>query len=743
VSVPPPQSRPGVVIVSVLLGLGTCAGLAVPWQVGCRADSADPGQPPPLVLEDPPQPLIPVRPRTEADQDRLDALALFAAARTHEQRQEYAQALRLYQRALRCDPGALAVVRAIIPLTLRLKRDAEAVRYVLKAVEVEEPDSGRLQRLGTFLFQAGDLKGAVRVYEKALAARQGAKQTADDVRLRMVLGRLYYAAQEHGKAADCFARAADALDHPQQYGLDDQTRKQLQGEPGLTYNLFGETFLLADRLDEAEAAFAKANQLAPNPALLAFNQARIHARRGQPQQAFAELEACFQGHLAGEGTAPYELLAQVLTALGKKGELIERLEKLRAEDPKNLPLGYFLAEQYHQAAQFGKAEPLYVELVEKAPTPTGYRRLAEIYGKTKRPDALLTVLGEVVEKTGLLETLGAEVQTISGDAALMKSLVETARQWCRDEPKKADYDVRFAVALLALEAKQSGTAAEFFNLAIQSQPDQAADVFLTWGLGLLLEERPGEAAEVFQRGIDRQVLPENDPRLYYFLAEALALDKQNDKALAAARKAAEKKPDVARYPSRVAWILYRARRWDEAIEAYRRLIERFDADYASGETRDVLREARLVLSSLYVLKEDPAQAEEWLQQVLDEFPDDVGASNDLGYLWADQGKHLHRALNMIQHAVDAEPDNAAYRDSLGWVYYRLGRPNEAVAELQKAIAAEDEPDPLILDHLGDAHLKANQPAEAKRAWRAAVEAFKKQKEPQKAQEVERKLKAHE
>jgi tetratricopeptide (TPR) repeat protein len=239
------------------------------------------------------------------------------------------------------------------------------------------------------------------------------------------------------------------------------------------------------------------------------------------------------------------------------------------------------------------------------------------------------------------------------------------------------------------------------------------------------------------------VLPENDPRLYYLLAESLALDKQNDKALAAARKAAEKKQDVARYPSRVAWILYRARRWDEAIEAYRRLIERFDADYASGETRDVLREARLVLSSLYVLKEDPAQAEEWLQQVLDEFPDDVGASNDLGYLWADQGKHLQRALNMIQHAVDVEPQNAAYRDSLGWVYYRLGRYPEAVAELQKAAAAEEEPDPLILDHLGDAHLKANQPAKAKRAWRAAIEAFKKQKEPQKAQEVERKLKAHE
>ena len=59
--------------------------------------------------------------------------------------------------------------------------------------------------------------------------------------------------------------------------------------------------------------------------------------------------------------------------------------------------------------------------------------------------------------------------------------------------------------------------------------------------------------------------------------------------------------------------------------------------------------------------------------MLDEFPDDAGAMNDLGYLWADQDKNLQRARRMIRKAVDAEPDNAAYRDSLGWVLFRLGR----------------------------------------------------------------------
>ena len=100
--------------------------------------------------------------------------------------------------------------------------------------------------------------------------------------------------------------------------------------------------------------------------------------------------------------------------------------------------------------------------------------------------------------------------------------------------------------------------------------------------------------------------------------------------------AAEKKTDSARFRGRPAWVLYHAKRYDEAVKAYRELIDEFDADHASAETRDALREARLSLSNLCVIKGDLPQAEEWLEQVLDEFPDDAGAMNDLGYLWADR-----------------------------------------------------------------------------------------------------------
>ncbi|HEV2973225.1 MAG TPA: hypothetical protein VGY55_24880, partial [Pirellulales bacterium] len=75
-------------------------------------------------FEDEPQPLVSEHPRTEEEQDRLDAAAKFAAGRTLEQREESAAALRLYERAARLDPQATPILRELVPLAYRLNRRA-------------------------------------------------------------------------------------------------------------------------------------------------------------------------------------------------------------------------------------------------------------------------------------------------------------------------------------------------------------------------------------------------------------------------------------------------------------------------------------------------------------------------------------------------------------------------------------------------------------------------------------------
>jgi len=714
--------------------------------------------PAPLVLDDAPELLAPRRPRTEADRDHIEALALWAAGRTHQQNKEYAKALRCYQRALRFDPRSSEIVQAIIPIADRLDRHAVAARYALIDVELKDADPMLLRRLAVFLAGEGDWTSAAALYEKAVSVRKDAKQSAADVFLRMEMGRLYLLMEKYGRAAECFAHVVNAVEHPDEFALDAHLSKALLDDPGQTYQLMGECFLAADRPEDARAAFQKIEEHSLNNAMRQYNLARVNAQTGKPAEALEALEACFAekgdrsdlpqsgpkgaSHKSdlspsGQGTAPCETLADVLEKLGKKDELIGRLEKLHAAEPDNLPLGYFLAARLRDTGKTRQAESLYRKLLDGKPMPAGYRELADILRRAKRFDALLSVLGESVEKIGVLNTLGGEEQTISGDGESLRGLVDAARKSIGKTPDKSAFCKALAVAVLALEAKRFETAGEFFGLALEADPQRADEALMLWGVGLLSGDRAAEAVVVFRRAIDQTALPNGGPAFHFYLAGALALEGRVDKALAAARIAAEKNKSSARHRGRAAWVLYYCRRHDEAMEAYRELIDEFDADHAFAETREVLHEARMALSNLAVIKGDKPQAEEWLEQVLDEFPDDLGAMNDLGYLWADQGKNLRRAERMIRRAVAAEPEKTAYRDSLGWVLYRTQKYSEAVTELEKA--ADDEPDGVVLDHLGDSYFKTGQRDKAVAAWRKAAEEFRKEFDTEKAKTVEQKL----
>ena len=732
----PTQALLGLLVALALLDTGA---IAVP---GGRDSLGIEAGPPPLLLDETPQSFVPKRPRSQADRDRLEALSLFAAARMHQQREEPARALRLYQRAFRLDPEAVSAVREIVGLAFDLDRHSEAVRYALKAVELEDTDPVLLRRLGVYLTEKGDLAGAAKLYERAIAASVEQPPELTGIVLRMEAGRLHHLLGDYARAADRFAQVRDALKHPDRHGLDPQAQRILLDKPGPTYSLFGECFLRAKRWDEAREAFEKAHQLAPNEPLLNYHRAQLHAAQGDASAALGALLSALKHELPNVQTAPYELLATLLEQDGKAQELLSRLEKLHAAQPNNTALAYFLADKRLEAKQYDKAESLYRELLQSSPTLTGYRSLVSVYLQTRRPTPLLEVLGQLASKAGSLEPLGSEVEQLLGDPKLVDQMVEAVRkspvqEAVATETAEIDYGIPLAAALLSLARDETAAAADCFNRAIRVAPDQKAGVLLLWGIELLLADHPAEAAAVFQRAVDETALPKDNPTFHFYLASALALDDRIDAALAAARKAVELDDDSPRYHSRVGWILYHGERYDAAREAYRQLLDRFDADHASPETRDILREARLVLSSICVLQEDSPQAQEWLEQVLDEFPDDVGALNDLGYLWADQNKHLDRALRMIQYAVDAEPENLAYRDSLGWALYRLGRYEEAVGELRTAAAGD--PDSVVLDHLGDALLKVGRAQEAIEQWRRAAEVYRQQNEPEKAKQIEVKI----
>ena len=277
-------------------------------------------------------------------------------------------------------------------------------------VELTDIDPLRSRRLAVHVGEENDWVRAMALYEKALAVRGKDKETATDILLQMELGRIYHFSEKYQQAADNFAHVLYAIDHPDKFAIDQQFGKALLGDAVATYQTMGDCFLAAGRPQEARAVFEKAERLKSDKALWQFHLACVQAKSGKPAEALAALEAAFAEHLHDEGMTPYDTLADVLGSLGRKKELIGRLEKLRAAEPANAALGYALAAQYRAAGKTDKAEALYVTLLKERPTLAGYRGLVEIYRQGKRFDALLTLMGNMLEKTSVLETLGTEVR---------------------------------------------------------------------------------------------------------------------------------------------------------------------------------------------------------------------------------------------------------------------------------------------------------------------------------------------
>ncbi|MEI7036009.1 tetratricopeptide repeat protein [Fulvimonas yonginensis] len=80
-------------------------------------------------------------------------------------------------------------------------------------------------------------------------------------------------------------------------------------------------------------------------------------------------------------------------------------------------------------------------------------------------------------------------------------------------------------------------------------------------------------------------------------------------------------------------------------------------------------------------------------------PNDVDASNALGYTLADAGRDLPEAKKLIEVARAAKPHDPAIADSWGWLQYRLGHLDEAARALRQAWNAAKDADVGV--HLGE------------------------------------------
>lgn len=685
-----------------------------PHRLAAEIDQSAP--PVPLqTLDDVPLELDPARPRTEEQEDQLHATALYSAGRLHERQLNVAKAVKLFQRAIRYDPDNRdALLRLVYYLDVQ-KRLPELARYAVLLAKTDRGDARTLYRAIAYLMVEGRQSDALKLYEQKVKQNSPDIHDAYWIQLHKLVGQEYLTAEKFELAAKAYAIVEDTLNKPDEFGLGEGVAKRLHGDnPAELWVLVAEAFLKAGQVDRAEEVLKRVVDQNPKLQLADYAEAQIQAARGNDRQALKSLESYFDSKATEQGEGPYRLLEEILTRQKKADTLIERLEGLQKEDPHNLRLGYFLASRYVAADQESAAQQLLENLLTEQLTEE-----------------------EIVEWLGGLEKLSTELGAAAGSDSLMKKVVATVQQ--RIDKEEQSFDQNLAIALLASDAGDLELAAEYYKLAAAVDPDQKARVYEIWGMSLEQADNYPAAAKVFRRAIDEKVADKDDPRFHFYLSRALAIEDQFDEALKMALYAVEKDERNAQYRNGLAWIHYLADRRAEAINAYQSMLEDFDSDHSLYAMREYLRNARYLLSVLYARDGNLKMAAEMLEQVLDEYPDDVQAANDLGYLWADEAVHLKRAHRMILYAVKAEPDNIAYRDSLGWVLHRLGRNTEALVELKRAVSGEDDPDGVILDHLADVQHALGQEAAAKESWQRAISAFEKTENVEEADKVKAKL----
>ena len=106
-------------------------------------------------------------------------------------------------------------------------------------------------------------------------------------------------------------------------------------------------------------------------------------------------------------------------------------------------------------------------------------------------------------------------------------------------------------------------------------------------------------------------------------------------------------------------------------------------------------------------------------RALEFVPDQPFVLNYLGYSWAEQGRNLVRAREMIERAVQQRPNDGAMVDSLGWVAMRQGDVAGAVKLLERATELAPG-DATVNGHLGDAYWADGRRLEAVFQWRRAL-----------------------
>lgn len=614
-------------------------------------------------------------------------------ARSAEKRREnLAQAAEYMEQARAADPESLDILRAYAEIYMRLgEHQLDAINNSQEAYEVlrekTEGDLVALTSLAQIYLWKREPAKAAEVLEEAASYMPGHRT------IQAMLADALLSAGETEKAEEAFSVLSEIVpgdlqnavrlaelrselgDHRGAVEALLPVSDQLDGRPRIR-QLFARELHLAGDNNEAMAIVSELMENDKEDSTLERLRVSVLRSMARYEDSLAALETL----LSREDPTAQDsfLLIWLLERVGRVEEAIEELRILSsvAEDQEATRLALELTTLFRRQQRFDEAEQILREqMVGASPRLRTIlaANLAELFVQADKPDEAGAVLNEAIDAFKNKDNERRQALELQ-----YLFLLSENERW--DE--LAD---RAGVVMTSDNPQVSATARQLYSEALAGLGQ------LEEALAALEVDTDGDGARrLFAQRVD--LLFRHDETAADEVLKSYAESGEADDVFFAAR-------------------LYQGgERYPQAIE----LVE----NYLVNDPESVPALFLLAAAQERDGRRDEASAT--FERLLSISPDHTPSLNYLGYMWAEDGRNLDQALELILRAVASEPDNGAYVDSLGWVYFQLGRYDEALMHLEWASRLAPG-DPTVLEHLGDAYFKLENLEAARSSYQQAVE----------------------
>jgi tetratricopeptide (TPR) repeat protein len=610
--------------------------------------------------------------------DRASAYYAFSMAHLYAEmagaygnRGEYVnKAIDFYKQAIKADPSASYIAEELSEFyvqTGQLDKALQEANDLLKA----NPDNNDARKILARIYSRGigdpdqgkidqaALKNAIEQYQKIT------QQDPKDTESLAMLARLYRVSHDEVAAEKAY-------------------RQVLALDPDDEDSLNGLAMVYADRGDipNAIAMLKQAIEKNPDPRMVV-----MLAEFYEQTKDFANAADTMKQALAlTNDNRVRQALAIDLYAAGRFDEAVTAFQELATDDPR-----------------YAKLQLQIAEILERKHDFTGA--------------AAALAKAHAIENSSQVRYAEAELMKLQGKTAqaiaAMQSLVNDTKKDQYTEPEKKDrIQSLYFLGSIEADAGKTQEAVAVFRQVSDADPSLAPDV-------------EGKIVETYKSGKDYKLArQEADSALKRFPNERTVV-LEHALLLADLGLTDTSIGEVKALPN---WSKDRELLID--LAQIQDKAKRFEDERKTLDTADALSRGpgdkltvEFYRGAMYEREKNYDAAEKSFRSVLATDPENAGALNYLGYMYAERNIRLEEAQQLISKALDIDPDNGAYQDSLGWVYYRLNKLDQAADQLRLAVDKVGK-DPTVHDHLGDVYFKQGKIREAIQQWEASVEEWK-------------------